>query len=172
MCRYFIVEASAGIGLPCPEACGAIAFWLDPVAVLGMWLGVPLVSAEAGLPGEGLVPLDMPGDMAPDVELGPMVLVGDAVLPGDRPGAVSTGAFGAPVGAGAGEGVWAQAILVEAMNAAEASQSLRMINSCCRISLMLQELGRSPGGNKNFRLSRALNTRHRASVGVMESRQK
>jgi hypothetical protein len=47
-------------------------------------------------------------------------------LPGDRPGAVSTGAFDAPLGAGAGVVVCAQAIVVVTINAAEASQSERM----------------------------------------------
>ncbi len=73
-------------------------------------------------------PCDMvPPDIDPPVVVtGAIALAGAAALPGDRPGAVSTGAFDAPLGAGAGVVVCAQAIVVVTINAAEASQSERM----------------------------------------------
>jgi hypothetical protein len=64
-------------------------------------------------------------------------LGGGAVLPGDIPGEVSTGALGAPVGAGAGLMVWAQAKCAEVIKAAEVSQSVRMVISCYGVDFTL-----------------------------------
>jgi hypothetical protein len=61
-------------------------------------------------------------------------LDGEAVRPGDWPGLVSTGAFSAPFGAGAGVVVCAQANPAETIKAAEANHNERISLSFCRLS--------------------------------------
>jgi hypothetical protein len=84
-------------------------------------------------------PLDMaPFDIAPlfmepEFEGWAMLELGEAMLPGD----ISAGALGAPVGAGAGLVVWAQASCTEAIKAAEVSQSVRMVISCIGVDFTL-----------------------------------
>jgi hypothetical protein len=100
---------------------------LDSMGALAAPSGAGALAAVL-LPGPAGAIEAAPGE----VMLWPLVDGGGVVWPGERPGLVCTGPLVELVAAGAAVEVWAQAMPVETMRAAEASQSERILISCLR----------------------------------------
>lgn len=137
--------------LPCAVTCASLAAPSGAGAVAPAPPDIaPCVSGVIAVEDGAMLPAEVAWLTAPAPP--ESALAEDAVLPGDAPGCVTTGAFGEAVGAGEGVAVCANAMPVDIKRAAEPSQNERMIgflNQNLRLVLVGKWSG-APPLTRNF----------------------